>query len=57
MICTVKCKGKWKDAGEYNLYFSSTLIKTQVFTVLCQDTEIEEKLIFLPVFKIKLVQN
>ena len=42
-MCTVKCKGKLKDSGQYNLYFKSTLIKTQVFTTLRRDTEIAEK--------------
>ena len=50
-MCTVECKGKWKDSGKYNLYFSSTLIKTQIFTALRQDTEIAEKLNFLPCFQ------
>ena len=47
----VKCKGKWKDSGQYNLYFSSSLIKTQVFTALRRDTQIAEKLNFLPLFQ------
>ena len=42
-MCIVKCKGKWKDSDQYNLYFSTTLIKTQVFTALRRDTEIAEK--------------
>ena len=43
-MCIVKCKGKWKYSGQYNLYFSTTFIKTQVFTALRRDTEIAEKL-------------
>ena len=31
-MCIVKCKGKWKYLGQFNLYFSTTLIKSQVFT-------------------------
>ena len=50
-MCIVECKGKWKDSGEYNLYFLSTLIKTQFFTALRWDTEIAEKLIFVPCFQ------
>jgi hypothetical protein len=50
-MCIVKCKGKWKDSGQYNLYFSSTLIKTQVFTALRRDTEIAEKSNFVPCFQ------
>ena len=50
-MCIVKCKGKWKDSGQYNLYFSTTLIKTQVFTALRRDTEIAEKLNFVPWFQ------
>ena len=51
MLSIVKCKGKWKDSGQYNLYFSTTLIKTQVFTALRRDTEIAEKLNFVPWFQ------
>ena len=47
----VKYKGKWKDSGQYNLYFSTTLIKTQVFTALCRDTEIAEKFNCVPWFQ------
>ena len=36
--------GKLIDLGEYNLYFLSTLIKTQVFTALRQDTAMFKKL-------------
>ena len=49
-MCIVKCKGKRKDSGQYNLYFSTTLIKTQVFTALGRDTEIAEKLNCVPCF-------
>ena len=47
----VKCKGKWKNSGQYNRCFSTTLIKTQVFTALRRDTEIAEKLNFVPWFQ------
>ena len=50
-MCIVKCKGKWKDSGLYNLYFSSTLIKTQVLTALRQNTEIAEKQNVVPSFQ------
>ena len=50
-MCLVKCKGKWKDSGQHNLYFSSTLIKTQVLPVFCWDTEVAEKLNFVPCFQ------
>ena len=50
-MCTVECHGKGKDSGEYNLFFSSTLIKTQVFTALHRDTGIPEKVHFLPCFQ------
>jgi hypothetical protein len=49
-MCIVKCKGKWNDSGQYNIYFSTTLIKTQVFTALRRDTEIAEKLNCVPWF-------
>ena len=49
-MCIVKCKGKVKDLGQYNLYFTSTLIKTQVVTALRRDTEIAEKFNFVPCF-------
>ena len=54
-----KCKGKFNDSGQYNLFFSDTLIKTQVFTALRRDTDIAEKfnVLLYNVFKIKLVQN
>ena len=47
----VKCLGKWKDSVQYNLYFSTTLIKTQVFTALRRDTKIAEKFNFVPCFQ------
>ena len=49
-MCIVKCKGRWKDSGQYNLYFITTLIKTQVFTALRRDTEIAEKFNCVPWF-------
>ena len=53
MRCLVKCKGKLNVSGQYNLYFSTTLIKTQVCTALRLDTEIAEKLNFVPWFQIQ----
>ena len=44
-------KGKWNDSGQYNLYFSTTLIKTEVFTALRRNTEIAEKFNFVPWFQ------
>ena len=51
MIYVAKCKGKWKDSGEYNLYFSSHFIKTQLFTAFQRDTEIAEKFNFVLCFQ------
>ena len=39
-MCIVDCKGKWKDSGDYDLFFLSTFIKTEVITALGRDTEI-----------------
>ena len=46
----VKCKGKWKDSGQQNLYISTSLIKTQVFTAQRRDSEMADKLNFVPWF-------
>ena len=46
-MCIVECKEKWKDSGEYHLYFSSTLLKT----ALRRDTGIAENFYFVPCFQ------
>ena len=43
-MCIVKCKGKWKVSGQYNLYFSTTLIKTQ--EVWSEEKKIYKKIIY-----------
>ena len=42
---------KWKDSGEYNLYFLSTLIRTQVYSALHRNTDIAEKFYLVPYFQ------
>ena len=51
----VKCKGKWKDLVEYELYLRSTLIIKN--TGLPWDTEIAEKFNCEPRFQIQACSN